>query len=1115
MRPLSRFVSPLLIALVALFVPASIVAAQRGPGVTQTVPPIFSVDIGRYGATASSTYDNTLAIQAALDAVHAAGGGEVTITRPGTYVVTGILTSGGSTPTSPNTTLNSALVVYSDTTIRCVAGVTIQLGLARDDSKCYLITNADHTGGNSNITIDGGFWSGGGVIAEATAASSTTITIPGDYSAKVVSGATAYLSSALGKNLFTVTSSSFGAGVTTITGSQAGAVTKSITGGLTGAEGTGYFQFSGDVRASFVPGGYIAVTNTGAGVTGTYKISSTYVPVWATGSPGNTRVYVTTSIPANPNNDGSAVTGLTPGGFSCSWQLGSSLNPAIATVNTGTKTFTFTSGATDYRSAPYSLAAGSSFFVYNNAGVTADNKTAYTIASISYSNPTTTIVTNEAVDSTTTASGNAAFVYNRLWYQDGALFQNVSNLNIRNTKSGGWDKYAWWLAKCTGGDISNNTLDNASDGFHFTGCRNFIIRNTRGRCLDNMIPILSTEHYYRPAICWTTCSSSWNITIDGFVCDSTLGTTLEPIRLVGKYVPSLADPLDITDITIRGGRGYVTNGNAIKISDDLASGYGKMQGTRMSRILIEDMKIPVATGYAVVDISASGAKSVTVRDLQMGLRPVSTALTVDYKGVWVRTPTGAIANTRLEQLTIDGLNVDGNIAGTTTINPNPSFSTGASDKVVAIDAFVSEFAASNWHIPITTLVQNGVTGSSGTGLFVNQTAAVGDSARTIAAVLAGASNTGYFAVAGNLISTYPAGSQIYIAGNSDVGSNGLYTISTQTPVFDATNTRVYVTTTISASVAASGTISVAPTIEGQIHHGSLSNAVFNFKGAGNGINFAHTEATLQSSLHITNTTFTATMQASADPSTTSIQIAGKVNLGLTNVTFDLPAAGSTPLYLSASTTSCRLSGSGIRYLKGKNSITGNAAALDNIVTTNMVIIGGTPVLNCTNKDFPIDISGTGFTTATVGNGVSGDMFMNTSAQALTSTGSPGGGVMHFVADNGAAGGSSGSGYWEMVGTPKPATTAVGVTLSPYHSKLTLEVTAAATIVLPPAKLGMTLTFLNNSSGAVVLDGNASETLNNTAALNTYSTTVSNSTQGSCATYKCLQAGKWNLVAGSW
>jgi len=152
--------SPLLIALVVLLTPIARLQAQPGPGVVRTVPAIYSLDVSRYGAVGDGTTDATLAIQATLDAVNAAGGGEVTITRPGTYIVSKYLTAAGTTPTAPNSTYNSCLIIYSNTSMRIANGVTIKKAAS---SNCYTICNSSQTisgaaAGNSGITIDGGIW---------------------------------------------------------------------------------------------------------------------------------------------------------------------------------------------------------------------------------------------------------------------------------------------------------------------------------------------------------------------------------------------------------------------------------------------------------------------------------------------------------------------------------------------------------------------------------------------------------------------------------------------------------------------------------------------------------------------------------------------------------------------------------------------------------------------------------------------------------------------------------------------------------------------------------------------------------------------------------------------
>lgn len=117
-----------------------------------------------FGASPSDPIgtSNTISIQKALTAVNANGGGAVLIDQPGVYLINGSIKADTSTA---NYTLNSALVIYSNTTLILADGVTIKLANA---SNCYTLRNSgggntvDATKGvtaaNVNITVTGGKW---------------------------------------------------------------------------------------------------------------------------------------------------------------------------------------------------------------------------------------------------------------------------------------------------------------------------------------------------------------------------------------------------------------------------------------------------------------------------------------------------------------------------------------------------------------------------------------------------------------------------------------------------------------------------------------------------------------------------------------------------------------------------------------------------------------------------------------------------------------------------------------------------------------------------------------------------------------------------------------------
>lgn len=543
-------------------------------------------DVADYGAVPGGP-DSSASIQAALNQAHINGGGAVVFSVPGTYTVTGINRTSGSVHES----LNAALLVYDNTEIVCAPGVTIQLGSTKDSARCYLLRNADPTNGNSNITIDGGFWDGHGIVAEATSTSGTTLTIPGDYASRLTSGTAFYISNTSGKTAFTC------------------------------------------------------------------SIDSTY-------SSGTGLTTVTVA------------SGSVSGGFQSSWQASNAQSPAIASITQATGTITITGDYTPYGSI------GSSFFLYGNSD-SASNR-AYTITGISYSNPTTTI-TVAALDAGigTVTKGNCAFIYNAVWYADLIRLQNVSNLTVRNTKSGGVDKYCWHVVACDRVLFENNTFDNGSDGIHLAGGNsNVCIRDTYGRTLDNLIAVVTDEKWYRPAQTDIAGDCS-NILVDGVFLDAGK-TCFEPFRATGTSAYT------IDGLTCRSFYGTIGSGYGVRFADDTATGYGLLVGCVMRRILVQDINLIVPAGYSLVYIGAYGCKDVTCRDLHTNL--------ATNQAVLVITPTNDTSTVNPEAVVVDGLTTG---VATTT-------------KLVQVDAIVDKLTCSNWNVKL---------GVSGVGIQASNTSA--------------------------------------------------------------------------------------------------------------------------------------------------------------------------------------------------------------------------------------------------------------------------------------------------------------------------------------------------------------------------------------------------------
>jgi pectate lyase-like protein len=97
------------------------------------------IGVGDYGATGNGTTDDTAAIQGALNAANANGGGTVYAPQ-GTYLI------------------SSPLIIYSNTTLWLTKTTTVSLA---PNSNCNMLIDSAHYSGNgsvSNITVWGGIW---------------------------------------------------------------------------------------------------------------------------------------------------------------------------------------------------------------------------------------------------------------------------------------------------------------------------------------------------------------------------------------------------------------------------------------------------------------------------------------------------------------------------------------------------------------------------------------------------------------------------------------------------------------------------------------------------------------------------------------------------------------------------------------------------------------------------------------------------------------------------------------------------------------------------------------------------------------------------------------------
>jgi len=652
-----------MLCLLLSFLPVSALAQV---GVSPILQGRQIFDARDFGAVPDDGADDTVAIQAAFNACHAAGGGTVLFSVPGTYIWTDYLTSAGASPTAPNTTLNAAAVVYSNTAIVSAPGVTHQLGIAKDDSRCYILRNADPTNGNSNITIDGGFWNGGGIVAEAAAPTATTFTIPGDYSSRLGAGVVFYVSNFVGKDSFTSTGASYSAPNTTIT------VAAVDSDNISAVDVTAnYFAVAGDQTATYKQGQTATVAGNADGST-----NASYLVNYVAFTGGATRIYVN-DVPAGATASGTITVGAKAGGFQTSWQQSNAQAPAIASVNTGTETITITG---DYRAFG---SPGSSIFIYGNSD-SASNR-AYTIGSISYLNPTTTIVMDALtpLDAGIGAvtKGNCAFLYNERWFADLIRLENVDNFTIKNTKAGGVDKYVWHLVKCTHGEVFANTIDNGSDGFHLAGgCHSIVLRDQRGRTLDNYYATVADEKWYRPGDS-TLAGDITDILFDGLVLDHDK-TCFEPFRATGTA------SYTVENITLRSFKGVVGSGYGFRLVDDTAAGYGLLTGCVMKKFLAEDIDLAVPPGYFVGQFAGSAVKDATLRNIR-----VSRAL----NGVAIVTTPSSGTTTSMDSLCIDGVTTSDVPASTVA----PVNAAGAViTNLVQINANVAKLALSNFQVKL-------------------------------------------------------------------------------------------------------------------------------------------------------------------------------------------------------------------------------------------------------------------------------------------------------------------------------------------------------------------------------------------------------------------------------
>lgn len=926
----------------------------------------LTIDVSRQGASPADANDDTQSIQASLDLVHAAGGGVVTITQPGTYYLTNLLTEAGGMPTAPNTTLNSALVIYSNTSLVCAPGVTIQLGITKDAARCYMLRNADPTGGNSNITIDGGFWNGGGIVAEATATSGTTFTIAGNYASRLTSGTSFYVSNVTGKTSYTC------------------------------------------------------------------SIDSTY-----DGGTGLTTITV--------------ASGAASGGLQSSWQLSNAQAPAIAGVDEPNNLITITGDYSAFAST------GSTVFIYANADLPSCK--AYTVASVAYVNPTTTVTLTTDLPATinTTTKGRCAFIDNTTWYADLVRLQNITRLRVVNTFGGGCDKYVWHVVGCDQQHWENNGFETGSDGIHFGGLNtNLVVLNTYGRSLDNLIAVVSDEKWYRAAQTDIAGACS-NILIDGIFLDAGK-TCFEPVRATGTASYS------IDGLTVRTLRGTVGSGHGVRLADDTASGYGFLTGAPMRGVVIEDNQLVVPTAYAQVAITGSGVKSVSVRDSR-----VSSAQNL---AVLVSTPNSYAINAvtattfRINATSATDLTTVFPVGTTFYVYGNATGGANTSYIVTAV-------SYSNPNTTITVASTNAATASG--EVLLSSSPVIVDSL-TIDGLtnLASAPSLGKLVQIDAIVNHFSGSNwKVYVDGDAPSSASGV--------ILQVTNTT---------------------TVEGQIKFGSLSDCYVEGSPDDNGgsaddsakfVSLSNT--TLRSRVDLSN----VTLHKTNDGTLIAYEASGPAECLSSGFKMINSGGGTVPYIHTLSSGALRLAGT-------------IAADLDNDANydddTVYFRTAGTLAVRGAGINLALDSTSAAGLTASAG-----DEFFNVSTWSVTSARESAGiGLYRY---NGT--------YWQYAGPPIVKVLTASTTLNAKHAGITITNEGAGadiTMTLPAATVGQEFTFVQMTTTAsgfnLILDGSGAETIA-LPSTGVQAATITSGTLGASVKIRCVKAGEWEVVAytGTW
>lgn len=919
-----------------------------------------------FGATPNDSADDAPSIQGALNAAHAAGGGVVEILTPGVYNVTDLYTSAGASPTAPHTTLNSALVIYSNTTLKLGHGVELKLGIVQNDSRCYLLRNADPTNGNTDIVLDGGFYNGGGIVAEATATSGTTFTIPGDYASRLATGATFYVSNVTGKTSYTC------------------------------------------------------------------SIDSTY-----DGGTGLTTITV--------------ASGAASGGLQSSWQLSNAQAPAIAGVDEPNNLITITGDYSAFAST------GSTVFIYANADLPSCK--AYTVASVAYVNPTTTVTLTTDLPATinTTTKGRCAFIDNTTWYADLVRLQNITRLRVVNTFGGGCDKYVWHVVGCDQQHWANNGFETGSDGIHFGGLNtNVVVVNTYGRSLDNLIAVVSDEKWYRAAQTDIAGACS-NFLIDGIFLDAGK-TCFEPVRATGTASYS------IDGLTVRTLRGTVGSGHGVRLADDTASGYGFLTGAPMRGIVIEDNQLTVPTAYAQVAITGSGVKSVAVRDSR-----VSSAQNL---AVLVSTPNSYAINAvtattfRINATSATDLTTVFPVGTTFYVYGNATGGANTSYIVTAV-------SYSNPNTTITVASTNSATASG--EVLLSSSPVIVDSL-TIDGLtnLASAPSLGKLVQIDAIVNHFSGSNwKVYVDGNAPSSATGV--------ILQVTNTT---------------------TVEGQIKFGSLSDCYVEGSPDDNGGSaddsakfIALSNTTLRSRVDLAN----VTLHKVNDGAFIAYEASGPAECFCAGFKMINSGGGSVPYIHTLSSGALRLAGA-------------ISADLDNDGNydddTVYFRTAGTLAVRGAGINLALDSTSAAGLTASAG-----DEFFNVSTWSVTSARESAGiGLYRY---NGT--------YWQYAGPPIVKVLTADTTLNAKHAGITITnegATADRTMTLPAATVGQEFTFIQMTTTAggfnIILDGSGAETIA-LPSTGVQAATITSGTLGASVKIRCVKAGEWEIVSytGTW